>query len=119
MPTFDYARASFVQSEFRYKIAEDVTIKSKFPDAQEIVIDTQLSETDAAALVTTYFAELSKTAIVFTVEIDGVMKPEDLKTAIPSYTASFTQYLTDSRTFKLTRFETDFLAQKTTLVIRG
>lgn len=119
MPTFDYTRASFVQSEYRYKISENATVKAKFPDAVEKIIDSQLSEASAATLVATYFAELSKAAIVFTVEIDGYMLPEDLEGNIPSYTVAFPKYVTDGRTFKLARFDCDFLAQKTNITIRG
>ena len=92
---------------------------AKYPNAQEVDIDSNLTEASATTLVTTYFNELKKVAEVYTVEYDGILRPEDCKTSIPSYTLTDTQYGTDTRTFKLARFETDYLNNKTKVTIRG
>lgn len=121
MPTtFNYSRATFVQHEYRFKTASDAALKSKYSDATDQEIDTNLTSAAAATLVTTMFTELKKVAKVFTVEIDKVMLSDDLKTTIPHYTLVDPKYgETGAITRKTCRIKVDPLRQKTTLVIRG
>ncbi len=113
------ARATFVTRPFRYETAQDLSVKSKFKGARELVIDTGLSAASAATLASTILNENKGLAQVFKVEIEGVFHLEDLDGGPPRYTVSFPRYKTDGRTFRLVSFETDYMAQLTSIVVRG
>ena len=115
----DVTRVSFVKQNYRYQTASDASIKTKYPNANEIVHQTNLSAASAATLATAYFNMVKGFPQAYSVEIEGVLQLEDLDTAPTHYTVSFPQYATDSRTFKLVSAEIDYVANRTKLVIRG
>ena len=119
MPTLDPTRAAFASQEFRFETAEDLSVKANYPNAVELVIDTQLAAASAATLASTMLAATKTHALAFEVEIDGVLNLNDFDTTVNHYTVSFPQYATDGRTFKLVNAEMDWAANKTILRIRG
>ncbi len=119
MPSLDTTRVAFVKQPYRYQIVSDAAVKADFPNAQEIQIDTNLAASDASALATTYFNLIKTFPQVYEVEIEAAIHLEDFVTTVPHYTVSFPAYSTDGRTFKLVSVSTDYLADRSTLVIRG
>lgn len=115
----DPSRAAFISQEYRYESTTDTAVLTAYPQANLIEIDTNLSTSDAATLATTILNATKTLAMVFEVEIEGVLVPEDFDGTVNHYTLSAPLYSTDSRTFKVIAAEVDYLSNITKLTVRG
>ncbi|MGK2911224.1 MAG: hypothetical protein ACSLE1_15695 [Sphingobium sp.] len=112
------ARAAFVLNEWRYQIAEDTSVKTKFPNAREVVLETQLAQAAATTLAAAYLAETDSLAMVYEVDIEDVIHLEDLSN-LARYYCTFPGHVDDGRIYRLISAEVDYLANRSKLRVRG
>lgn len=115
----DANRSTFVQRPYRYETAEDLAIKATYPTARELVFDTNLGSAAASALATAIFDESSDPASAFKIEVEGIYHLEDIAGGPLAFVLSLPMYETDGRTYKVTKFDTDYLRNRTLLEVRG
>lgn len=115
----DPNRATFVQQEYRYETASNLSIRATFPSARELLHVTNLNESDATALAAVMFADASTNARAFKVQVDGSYDLESIESAPLRFVLNAPTYATDSRISKVTEIESDPLVDRTTFVVRG
>lgn len=117
--SIDPTRAAFVMKPLRYAVAEDAAIKAAYPNAEEFVIDSQLSQSHAAALAPSFLNEVKLPARVFQVTIDTALSADNFTGGLPRYLATFPEFELIARTCKVISCEIDYLNDRTTMVVRG
>lgn len=115
----DFARAAFVRKDYRYETAQDVAVLANYPLAQEVQIDTNLSQASAAGYAADVLDNTKEHALAFEVEIEGIVTFDDFDGTVPHYTVDAPQYETDGRTYKCVGIEVDWATGTTTLRLRG
>lgn len=115
----DPNRSAFVQHEYRYETAQDLGIKATYPNARELVHNTNLSDADASRLAGLMLAEGSINAQAFKVTVEGHYGLEDIVGGPMCFVLDAPQYVTDGRVSKSAEFECDPLANRTAIVVRG
>lgn len=115
----DPNRSTFVQQEYRYEIAENLTVKATYPSARELVHNTNLSASAADALASAMFNECSAPAQAFRVQVEEVYRLEEIENGPLRFTLDIPKYQTDNRAYKVTKFEVDWLKNRTTFEVRG
>lgn len=115
----DPSRAALINREFRYVRLSDFSVRSTYPQAREITLDTQLQEAPATALANQIFNDTKTFKTVFQVEIDGTLELEDFDLSVPTYILDAPDYATDGRVLKLIYADIDYQANATTLTVRG
>lgn len=118
MPTVT-DKAAFVRKEYRYETQSDVSVKTEFPQAIMLELPTNLNSTSASGLALTILNATKTHALAWEVEVDGVLMLEDFDGTVPHYTLDFPLFETDSRTYKVVGCEIDYVANITTLRLRG
>lgn len=115
----DPSRALFVSKDYRYAVINDADVLGNFPNARAVVLETNLDESDAAALAAQIKAQNEQLPMAFQIEIDGALDIEAFDGGLPHYTLEFQQYETDSRLFKLVACEIDYMTDTTMLTVRA
>lgn len=116
----DPARAALVRQQFRYQQAIDNSVKSTFPNANVLSIETSLSGSVAATLASTILSATKTAALVWEVEIEGVIMPEAFDGTVNQYTLTFPMHNTDtSKTYRLIGIKVDWQKNITMLRLRG
>lgn len=113
------ARAAFVMQEYRYESDEDTDIKATYPNAVELVIETELSLSVAATIGAKVFDVVKTFAEAYEVVVEGVYTPEILDGTPPQFTLDVPEYETDARIFRTVSIKVDWMNNLTTFVIRG
>lgn len=112
-------RATFVQAEYRYDTAENLTIKATYPAARELVHETNLDTVDAAILAGLMLLESGVMAQAYKIIVEGIYHLEDIDGGPLRFVLDLPMYLTDGRTFKVTRFDVDYMENRTSFEVRG
>jgi|ERR1043166_5451084 hypothetical protein len=115
----DYARAAFVQQDYRYKIAEDLGVRAAYGNSRELVIDTQLSASDANTLATALLAALKSQSREFEVELGTILTTDDFAGSVPRFSCTFDKYGVSGVTFRVVGAQIDYLNQRTTVTLRS
>lgn len=115
----DPNRATFVQQEYRYEKAENLSIKATYLSARELVHMTNLTESAADALAEQMLAESGQFAEAYKIEVEGTYRLEDIETAPMRFTVTLPQYGVNGRVLKVSKFECDPLKNRTTFEVRG
>lgn len=115
----DPNRAAFVSQEYRYEEATDEAVKAAYSQSLPATIETNLASADAASLANTLLTWSKNHGLVYEIEIEGVLTPDDLAGTVPHYTLDAPLYSTDARTYKLIGAEVDYFMNTTTLLVRG
>ena len=115
----DPDRAAFVSQQYRYTTVTDNGIRASNTGAQEVVIETQLSEAAASALAYVIFDNTSTLAQVYQIEIEEVLNFDDFANGVPHFRVNSGLYGTDDRIFKVISAEIDHMAGVTTVTVRG
>lgn len=119
MASYDTNRATFVQEEFRFTVAENATVLARNTTNPRVVeITTNLDEASASALANKYASE-NATPRAFEIVLEGVTFLSSFVGGVPAFTLNFPKDATDGRTFKVIGFSTDYDANTTTLQVRG
>jgi len=115
----DPTLAAFVSADYRYDTSADSAVKTAYPQAGALEINTNLGATDGAALALTILNATKTFALVYLVEVEGVLTLDDFAGTVNHYTLTAPLYSTDSRTYKLIAAEVDYVKNTTKLTVRG
>lgn len=117
--SIDPTRAPFVLQEFRFETVENLTVKATYPAARELSHLTHMDAASAATLATNLFNESSVAADAFKVIVEGTYTLNDIEGGPLRFILDMPTYATDGRTYKVTAFECDHMANRTTFEVRG
>lgn len=115
----DPARASFVTQPHRYLIVTDTTVSAKYPAAQILTIDTNLTEASANTLKTQLEGEAMTPAQVVTLQIEGVLSIDDFAGGVPRFILEAPSMNLSGKTMKLVSMKVDHNTNRTELTVRG
>lgn len=115
----DTTRAAFVQNEFRYEVQEDATVKTNYPNAEEYVLDTQLSASAAATLASALLTAWKTPGKLIEVEINEIMWGANFAGQLPAYYATFPELGVAATFVRVISAKSNFLSGRTTLVLRA
>ena len=118
----DRERGSFVQDEYRYEIAEDLTVKAAKGEPRSISFDTNLNQAAAKALADEILAEQKHVSQSYSVVFQGVsvVGPSDFKGSPPTFLCNFPTWpveLTDL--LRVVSVEADGENWTTTVLLKG
>lgn len=113
------ALAAFVMQPYRYESDEDATIKATYKNAEEMIFETNLDGTTAAALATKIFNVVSGFAEAYSVTVEGVYTSDMFEGGPPLWTLTDNSLKTDGRTFRTVGTSVNWMENTTTFVIRG
>lgn len=117
---FDPNRASFVQREYRFEEAEDLTVRSLYPTARQHIHNTNLTSLAVAnSLADAIFAESRKPASAFKIEVEGIFLIDTLDGGPLRFEVKSTRYGLAGQVFKVIGFECDPFNKRTTFEVRG
>ena len=114
----DPSRAAFVSKDYRYEVVTRNDVRADFPKSREIVLETNLSEADAATLAAQISAQNDALPLGFKIEVEGAIRLEDFDLTVPHFTLVLRNFATD-RTFKAIAAEIDYVADTTTYTVRA
>ena len=112
------SRSAFVLNEFRYTTAQNAVVKTRYPKARTVTVDTQLDETRAIALAAKVLAA-NEDPVVYELQIQALLSIDDFKTGMPSFIPEFEKFKTDGREMKVVSFNCDYEEGITSIRIRG
>lgn len=117
----DPNRAALVLNEYRYYTpADNVGLKSLYPNATEIVITTNLDADGATALGNSLASQCGVVARAFSFDIVGVLWPEDWMTSPQRYTLTFANHPASAgATYTLVSVKVQYGKGTATLTVRG
>lgn len=115
----DPNRSTFVQQEYRYEIAQNLSIKAVYPSARELVHNTNLSDVDSSNLAANLFNENNKVTQAYDVEVEGIYDLDDFEGGPLRWVLNFPQFATDGRAFKTAAIRLDPIRNRTILTVRG
>jgi hypothetical protein len=73
----DSSRASFVQKEWRYQTASDPSVKSVYPNATPLVLETNFTRPVAQAIANSYLEETKVPSDTLSFELEGLITIDD------------------------------------------
>lgn len=111
-------RAAFVLLDYRTTISTNESIKSRYPKARTVEVNTQLDEVHAQQLAAKILAA-NEQPVAFEQEVEGIILPDALKGGIPTYIPYYDKFHTDGRQMKLVGFSCNLETGVTTLRVRG
>lgn len=117
--SLDPTRAAFVQKDYRYKTAEDLSVKANYPHAKEVTLNTQLDEASATSMATDLLDDLKVGKSVISLEVAEVISSDTLTGELTRYSATFPEFGISGKTVKVVSIETDFLHQRTKMVVQS
>jgi hypothetical protein len=115
----DPNKAAFVKQPYRYSAAEDTSIKTKYPTAREMVLNTNLTGTSAAALATSLFNAFKDAGLAFEIETEGTISLNSFGSSPPRFSCTFPEYGVADRVMTTVAAETDPLANRASATVRG
>ena len=69
----------FPSQEYRGYVSVDNSVKATFPSSKALVIDTQFDTATATALSAAILASTKNAALSYTITLDGIIDPDDMK----------------------------------------
>jgi hypothetical protein len=116
----DPARALLVTKQYRYKIIDNASIKALYPNADELIIETNLDEAGGNALASSLFNQTKDASKTFTLDIEGLIYAEDFIGGPNRYTVSFSRHpAAGSNVYTLIKAKPQFFDGRTTITVRG
>ncbi len=113
-------RAIFVQKPYRYIDVTDAGVRARFNNANELVFESNLSDSTAALrLANAIYAVSSGFALGFRVTVEGLYFSESFIGAPERFTIVATGWSDGSRIFTLANVETNYLYGTSILTVRG
>lgn len=115
------ARAALVLREYRYAIAQDATVKARFPEAREVVIETNLDENGGATLANSVMSLTKTLPKVYDIPIVGILFLEDFTNGPARYTVTLQHHpaASEKAVYTLIGARIDYGQNRTVLKVLG
>lgn len=115
--TIDTNRAAFVQRSHEFHVFDDVDVKTVYPDAREVTVETNAVSTRASVVANDIMTDCANYRTGIEIVIDQVLSEDDFKNQNVQYTLIYPR-LNINRVVRVVSFSTDWLGGQTRLVLK-